>query len=250
MDLEVIQTEGFNATKKVEPNMVFKKVKGKDQEVQEGWMGRVIPFELVQETLLDEELQGLKQKENRLAEIVSEIEELFDSLSEDDKEGDTVNDAKDSFVNAEVIKEAKQLKAEVKDNGKFEDDSYEAIIIKVDRLITEQKKLNKEVKTESAALHMKTKATIEELTDDQVNDLLELKWISPLVVTLHNLPKTTLQQLTDKVQALAEKYSTTFADITEEIKQVSKTLSLQIDELTGNEFDMKGLEEFKTILNG
>lgn len=250
VDLEVIQTEGFNATKKVEPNMVFKKVKGKDQEVQEGWMGRVIPFELVQETLLDEELQGLKQKENRLAEIVSEIEELFDSLSEDDKEGDTVNDAKDSFVNAEVIKEAKQLKAEVKDNGKFEDDSYEAIIIKVDRLITEQKKLNKEVKTESAALHMKTKATIEELTDDQVNDLLELKWISPLVVTLHNLPKTTLQQLTDKVQALAEKYSTTFADITEEIKQVSKTLSLQIDELTGNEFDMKGLEEFKTILNG
>ena len=168
VDLEVIQTEGFNATKKVEPNMVFKKVKGKDQEVQEGWMGRVIPFELVQETLLDEELQGLKQKENRLAEIVSEIEELFDSLSEDDKEGDTVNDAKDSFVNAEVIKEAKQLKAEVKDNGKFEDDSYEAIIKKVDRLITEQKKLNKEVKTETAALHMKTKATIEEPTDDQV----------------------------------------------------------------------------------
>ncbi|NLD23440.1 MAG: type I restriction-modification system subunit M, partial [Bacteroidales bacterium] len=39
VDLEVIQTEGFNATKKVEPNMVFKKVKGKDQEVQEGWMG-------------------------------------------------------------------------------------------------------------------------------------------------------------------------------------------------------------------
>lgn len=103
VDLEVIQTEGFNATKKVEPNMVFKKVKGKDQEVQEGWMGRVIPFELVQETLLDEELQELKQKQNRLAEIVSEIEELFDSLSEDDKEGETVNEAKDSFVNAEVM---------------------------------------------------------------------------------------------------------------------------------------------------
>lgn len=250
VDLEVIQTEGFNATKKVEPNMVFKKVKGKDQEVQEGWMGRVIPFELVQETLLDEELQELKQKENRLAEIVSEIEVLFDSLSEDDKEGDTVNDAKDSFVNAEVIKEAKQLNAEIKDNGKFEDDSYEAIILKVDKLITEQKKLNKEVKSESAALHMKTKTTIEELTDDQVNDLLELKWTAPLVDSLHNLPKTTLQQLTDKVQALAKKYSTTFADINNEIKEVSSLLSQQMDELTGNDFDMKGLEEFKTILNG
>lgn len=250
VDLEVIQTEGFKATKKVEPNMVFKKVKGKDQEVQEGWMGRVIPFELVQETLLDEELQELKQKDNRLAEIAAGIAELFDSLSEDDKEGYTVNDAKDSFVNAEVIKEAKQLKTEVKKNGKFTDDTYESIILKVDKLITEQKKLNKEVKTETAALHMKTKTTIEELTYDQVNDLLELKWITPLVVTLNNLPKTSLQQLTDKVQALAEKYSTTFADITNEIKEVSSLLSQQIDELTGNDFDMKGLEEFKTILNG
>ena len=250
VDLEVIQTEGFNATKKVEPNMVFKKVKGKDQEVQEGWMGRVIPFELVQETLLNEELHKLMQKDSRLAEITAEIAELFDSLSEDDKEGDTVNDAKDSFVNAEVIKEAKQLNAEIKDNGKFEDDSYEAIILKVDKLITEQKKLNKEVKTETAALHMKTKATIEELTDDQVNELLELKWITPLIDSLGKLPKTTLQQLTDKMQALAEKYSTTFADITNEIKEVSSLLSQQIDELTGNDFDMKGLEEFKTILNG
>jgi type I restriction enzyme M protein len=250
VDLEVIQTEGFNATKKVEPNMVFKKVQGKEQEVQEGWMGKVIPFELVQKTILNEELQELKQKENRLAEITAEIEELFDSLSEEDKEGETVNEAKDSFVNAEVIKEAKQLKAEVNDNGKFEDDSYESIILKVDKIISEQKKLNKEVKTESAALHMKTKTTIEELTDDQVNELLELKWITPLIDSLDKLPKTTLQQLEDKVQALSEKYSTTFADITEEIKQVSNTLSLQIDQLTGNEFDMKGLEEFKTILNG
>ena len=250
VDLEVIQTEGFNAAKKVEPNMVFKKVQGKDQEVQEGWMGRVIPFELVQKTILNEELQELKQKENRLAEITAEIAVLFDSLSEDDKEGVTVNDAKDSFVNAEVIKEAKQLKAEVKDNGKFEEDTYESIILKVDKLISEQKKLNKEVKTESVALHMKTKSTIEELSDEQVNELLELKWITPLIDSLDKLPKTTIQQLVDKVQALAEKYSTTFADITEEINQVSKTLSLQIDQLTGNEFDMKGLEEFKTILNG
>lgn len=250
VDLEVIQTEGFVATKKVEPNMVSKKVKGKDQEVQEGWMGRVIPFELVQETLLNEELQELKQKESRLAQITAETEELFDTLSEEDKEGDTVNEAKDSFVNAAVTKEAKQLNAEAKKVGSYDEDSYEAIIIKVDKLITEQKQLNKEIKAQSAALHMKTKSTIEQLTDEQVNKLLELKWITPLVDSLNKLPKTTLQQLTDKVQALAEKYSTTFADITEELKEVSKTLSLQIDQLTGNEFDIKGLEEFKAILNG
>ena len=230
--------------------MVSKKVKGKDQEVQEGWMGRVIPFELVQETLLNEELQELKQKESRLAQIIAETEELFDTLSEEDKEGDTVNEAKDSFVNAAVTKEAKQLNAEAKKVGSYDEDSYEAIIIKVDKLITEQKQLNKDIKAQSAALHMKTKSTIEQLTDEQVNKLLKLKWITPLVDSLNKLPKTTLQQLEDKVQALSEKYSTTFADITEEIKEVSKTLSQQIDQLTGNEFDIKGLEEFKVMLNG
>lgn len=52
VDLEMIQTEGFEATKKVDPNMVVKKKDGKEQEVQEGWVGRIIPFDLIQDTLL------------------------------------------------------------------------------------------------------------------------------------------------------------------------------------------------------
>ena len=35
VDLEIIQTEGFQAIKKVEPNIVIKKKKGKEEEVQE-----------------------------------------------------------------------------------------------------------------------------------------------------------------------------------------------------------------------
>ena len=249
VDLEIIQTEGFSANKAVDPNMVIKKVKGKDQEVQEGWVGRIMPFELVQETYLKNELKQIKEKEQRLLEITSGIEELFDSLSEEEKEEDTVNEAKDSFVNAAVVKEAKLLKVEEKKNGVFEEDSYEAKILKVDKLIDEQKKLNSQVKAETAKLHAKTKETIEELTDEQVYELLELKWITPLINSLNNLPGGVLQQLVDKVEALAEKYATTFADVMNEIDKTKSSLALQIDELTGNEFDMKGLNEFKVLLN-
>ena len=249
VDLEIIQTEGFAANKAVDPNMVIKKVKGKDQEVQEGWVGRIMPFELVQETYLKNELKQIKEKEQRLLEITSGIEELFDSLSDEEKEGDTVNEAKDSFVNVAVGKEAKLLKVEEKKNGVFEEDSYEAKILKVDKLIDEQKKLNSQVKAETAKLHATTKKTIEELTDEQVYELLELKWITPLINSLNNLPGSVLQQLVDKVQALAEKYATTFADVMDEIDKTKNSLALQIDELTGNEFDMKGLSEFKVLLN-
>jgi type I restriction enzyme M protein len=74
VDLEIIQTEGFAAVKQVDPNMVLKKKDGKDQEVQDGWVGHVIPFALVQETLLASNLAALKADEARLTEIAAEYE--------------------------------------------------------------------------------------------------------------------------------------------------------------------------------
>lgn len=250
VDLEIVQTEGLEATKKVDPNMVTKKKDGKEIEVQDGWKGHIMPFELVQETYLNDELQRLKKKENRLNEIIGEYEELLDSLSEEEKEAETVNDAKDSFVNAAVAKEAKQLKADIKEKGAFEEDSYEAKILKADELITEEKELKKQVKKEAAAMHLKTKATIENLTDEQMFELLELKWIAPLITSLNKLPMNIVNQLSTKVQTLADKYATTYADIAEEIQETENQLAAMIDDLTGNEFDMKGLSEFKTFLNG
>ena len=112
VDLEIIQTEGFNATRVVEPNMVIKKKKGKDVEVQEGWKGRIMPFHLVQEHYLTKELEALTTKENRLVAIASEMEEILEQFTEDEKEEETVNEAKTAFVNAKVIAEAKQIRAE------------------------------------------------------------------------------------------------------------------------------------------
>ena len=57
IDLEIIQTEGFAATKLVDPNMVSKKKDGNDEEVQDGWIGHVIPFELVQASLLKDQAE-------------------------------------------------------------------------------------------------------------------------------------------------------------------------------------------------
>lgn len=250
IDLEIIQTEGFAATKKVNPNLVLKKKNGKEQEVQEGWIGHIMPFELVQGTYLKKELQQLKQKESRLLEITAGYEEFLDALSEEEKESQEVNDTKDGFVNATVIKVANQLKAEIKKNGAFDDDSYEAKIIKVAELLAEEKVLKAKVKIETAKLHLLTKATIEKLTEVQVYELLELKWISPLVTSLNRLPELLIKELTVKVQALAEKYAVTYAHITEEIQETETVLASHIDELVGNEFDMKGLSEFKSKLNG
>ncbi|MFZ4215905.1 N-6 DNA methylase, partial [Pantoea endophytica] len=76
-DLEMMQTEGFSATKQVDPNIVIKKKDGKDTEVQDGWKGHILPFHLVQKTYLSDDLDALAAKENRLAEIASTLEEIL-----------------------------------------------------------------------------------------------------------------------------------------------------------------------------
>ena len=247
VDLEIIQTEGFEATKKVNPNMVLKKKNGTEQEVQDGYVGHVIPFELVQKTLLVDEYDLLKQKEARLAEIPSEYEEILDSLSEDEKESSILNDSNDAFVVKEVDKKLKELKKEPKTT---ELTTFIAKLSKVSALSKEEKDLKKEIKTESLKLQEKTKTTIESLTDEQVRELLYKKWIESLVANIYSLPNEIVNKLVNIITSLDSKYETTYFELEKEIKETEKSLCSMIDELCGNDFDMKGLEEFKTLLGG
>ncbi len=250
-DLEMMQTEGFIATKQVDPNIVVKKKDGKDTEVQDGYKGHIMPFNLVQQTYLSDDLAALAKQENRLVEIASALEEILESLSEEDKEQDTVKEGKDGFANAEVAKAAKAfLKEQKETKAKFSAESYEAKIIKANKLIDEEKALKKAVKEAQVALHLKTKTTIEELTDEQVNELLHLKWITPLSQELAAMPSAVITQLTSQVQALADKYAVTYSQVANDIKTTEQELADMMGELTGNEFDLQGLAELTSMLKG
>ena len=241
VDLEIIQTEGFAAAKQVDPNMVSKKKDGQDQEVQDGWTGHVLPFDLVQKALLPEALSALTALETRLSEISGEYDALLEELSEEDKELDFVGDSKDAFVAAEVKKAIKAKEVEPQTL---------AVLKKVDALINEEKTLRKQLKTDSAALHLKTKETIETLSDASALELLAQKWITPLVDSLRSLPDTILADFTGKLDAICKKYETTFAQVEEEIADTERELTALLDGLTGSEFDMQGLAEFRKLLGG
>ena len=239
VDLEIIQTEGFSATKVVDPNMVVKKKGNVEQEVQEGWKGHIIPFELIQSTILADDRKAIKEKENRLSEIASGYEEILDTLSEEEKEGDFVNE--DSFVFAEIKKALKSESIEPETKEKIKS---------VAAHNAEEKTLKSAIKTESALLEEKTKETIEGLSDEQVIELLKDKWIKPLMESLMQLPDSIVAELVAKLEALAKKYETTFAEVETQIEETEKSLSAMIDDLDGSEFDMLGLAELKKLLGG
>lgn len=247
IDLEIIQTEGFEAIRKVDPNMVLKKKDGKDQEIQEGWIGHVIPFALVQDTILKDESRELKMKESRLAEIPSEYESIIEEMTEEEKETDVLNDSNDVFVFKEVTKKLKSLKKEEKTPEMV---AFMEKLQRADNAQSEEKRLKKEIKKETALLHEKTKEAIEQLSDDQIYSLLEIKWIKSLMDNLCGLPDNIIDNLINKIQSLSRKYETTYNELETQINETERQLCSMIDDLEGDEFDMKGLSALKALLQG
>jgi len=282
--------------------MVIKK--SEEKEVQEGWKGRILPFEMVQESLLSDNISNLRLSENRLEQISSEYSELIDLLSEDDKQN-LLNDDNTAFVEKEIndafkrmmdeistsetstlkayleLSKAKEKKdfienhpelewnrmtpnksgtygkpdvkkriAEIKSDISFEEGSLEYVVKEVRNLINEEKALKKTIKEQAEQLHLKTKATIEGLSDEQVRQLLKEKWINPLINKLKGLPDQVISVLVAQIDALLKKYETNLIEIDDELNKTEAKLSSMIDELDGNEFDMLGLAELKKLLGG
>ncbi len=253
-DLEILQSEGMEATTVVEPNMVSKKVKGIDTEVQEGWRGRVLPFELVQTHYLQAELGQLAAQQNRLAEIQSSCGEMLENLDEEEKDSlissEILSENGDAWRNAAVAKEAKTLRDDAKAGGALDEESLDAKIIQLADWLDEEKKLKKAVQESEAALHLLTKKTLENLNAEQTRALLEAKWIAPLIEQLEQLAAQPVTTLAGKLQALAEKYRITFADNAHAIAATGHELAEMMSELTGSEFDLKGIVELQNILQG
>lgn len=248
-DLEIIHTEGTQVIKHVKPNMIIKKKDSKEIEVQDGWLGYILPFELVQKQMLLNECDKIEKCNNELINITSEYEEILESISEDDKESikELINDDDNTFVGKEINKYVKTF---LKNNANYDLDSIEYKMINVNSLMEKEKELKKQCKDLEASLHLLTKVTIEKLTDKQALDLLSIKWIQPITEFIHEMPSKIIKNFVSKIVQLSKKYETTMLDLSNDIITTEKELSKMLDELTGSEYDMKGIEKLKKLLNG
>ena len=240
-DIEIIQTEGLESARLVDPNMVIKKKKEKEVEVQEGWIGHLLPFDLIQNKYLLNEKQSLVDKENKVSEIDSEINDIIENLSDEEKEMEFYDEEGSKIVDKKIKQYIKDTDVELETREKLK--SYNT-------LVATKKELNKAIKSEIAELELNTKSTIENLSSDQIADVLKAKWIEPLMHSINDLPIQLLSDFESKIDGLSKKYETTYSDLEEEISKIEESLISMLDDLEGNGFDMLGLEEFKTLLGG
>lgn len=247
-DIELIQAEGKDCIKQVDPNMVIKKKNGKDTEVQEGWKGHIIPFELVQNVLLKEDVNKLENMKSEMQEISSMYESILSDLSEDDKEliGDVLGDNKDEFIFKNIKKTINILKAA----DLIENKTLIDLLKNVEEMNNKEKTLKKNIKKSEEQLHLKIKDTVENLTDNDIEYLLECKWINPIIKGIDSLPESMISQLEKRLEELLKKYQDTFEDIESEIQSTENELVSMLDELTGTDSDMLGIAELKKFFGG
>ena len=79
------------------------------------------------------------------------------------------------------------------------------------------------MKTIEARLEDKAKDKIEALSEEEIYDLLEKKWISPIITAINNVGEDVIVRFVSNFTALEKKYYDPLAELSE---------------LTGNDIDM------------
>lgn len=248
-DLEMIQTEGEKAIRQIDPVMVMKTKKRQKVEEQDGWEGRIIPFGLAQKHLLSEQLEEVTALTSQITAIDNELAQMLEGLSEDDKIdlSAVLNANEDGFLKGELNKAVKAL---LKSDESWVEDSPEAVQIRANQLLDAQAKARKQLKAAATELDAATHKAIENLTDEQIDELLTAKWVDPLMTQLNTMPSTVLRRLDEQVQALRDKYSITMVGLDDEIQQAEHELRKSLESLTGSSADTDGLQALMNMLRG
>lgn len=234
-DIETIQEEGFDAVRVVETAYKLVKKDNEDVEVPDGLTGHIIPFCLVQQTKFQTELQALSALQSRVEAISGELDEVRDSFTEEELEAYCDSEKDNAFDKKKITADAKP-KADVEAETKTK-------LKKIVALWNEQTQTNKQIKADKQALAEKTIKAIENLSDEEAATLLHHKWINPICNDIDNTLHAVLSALESEALALSEKYATSYKQINDDMAVANKQLAELVEQLTGDEFAIKGLKE-------
>src|SRR5699024_1171363 len=146
-DTEKIAISDFYTVGRTREENMVTKGSGKTKRIeQDGWVGAIVPNELILQELYTDDIKEVETKQEALTIITDEINELVEAakVEESDEEtalGDALNAREDDFTISAVRSELKKVS---KDTNEYE------LLDKVKTLLDEKSKLNKQIKAQEA----------------------------------------------------------------------------------------------------
>ncbi|WP_270334779.1 type I restriction-modification system subunit M [Ligilactobacillus acidipiscis] len=232
-DTELIAGMGFyTAGRTREPNMVTKGTGQKKHEEQDGWIGAIVPNDLIAKNLYSELVQKIADSKEQLTATESELSELVEAAKVEDSDENSIlydsikknkdDEPQDSFDN-------KKIKAELKEAKKGSDE-YQ-LLHKVSALMNQKSKLNTEIKNQEKELQGAVYERIENLTNEEIDSLVYEKWFGGIETKIVNLVEAPLKDELQTLETLNTRYSTTLSDLEKETEQVESEFESLLSEL-------------------
>lgn len=227
-DVEKISAGNFyELGRSREPNIVTKGTGKNKREEQDGWIGTLVPTNLIRQELYEEEAKLIEEVEAEIAEVESALDELVEAAQVEDSDeneilGESLNASKNSFTVGNIRKEIKN----------YEEDTEEyELIQKVLDLLSKRTKINRTRREKTQALDMKVQNRILELTDQEIDQLVYKKWFGDLVENMTRLIEVPLKEELDTLKELNERYKDTLDDLEVKYKELEASFKEMADQL-------------------
>src|SRR5699024_3212169 len=104
------------------------------------------------------------------------------------------------------------------------EDSFGDKLSKALALLSESTEINRESKELADELLRLTEETLSNLTDEEVNKLLYVKWVNPIMNGVHDLGIKLFQDVEREIIDLHNKYATTMVEVQSSIQESNKEL--------------------------
>lgn len=232
-DSELIAASDFYTIGRTrEPNMVTKGSGKNKRQEQDGWIGVLLPNELIAKRLFASEQEEIEALKNKAREIDSELSELVEAAKvEDSEEYEALYESlkKNEDDEPQDAFEAKMIKAELKiaEKGTPEFEWLK----RVEKLLADKSSTNKSIKEKEKQLKEAVESKIENLTNEEIDMLVFEKWFAGTVDALVGLVEKPLRQELSTIALLEKRYTQTFNEIDAQVSELEKAFEALASEL-------------------
>lgn len=247
-ELEIIDSKIIenlnNLSEEAKENDYYVEEEGKEPKFDDKRLKEAV--QNIFENIENDELKILR-KYILLIDRKASKEEKIDFIQNNQIDWSNIDSNKDgTYSKNEIKKHIQQIQSE----WQFEDGTDEKLLVDAYSLKQERSIVNRKYKSLLSNLEIETWNKISLLTDDDIKNLLFDKWINSLQIELNKLPEVIIKDMVENIGKLINKYEITLTEVNSQLKNSEKKLSSMIDDLSGNDDDIKGLKELKTLLDG
>ncbi|MDQ0567874.1 type I restriction-modification system subunit M [Mycoplasma yeatsii] len=232
---------------KDESTATWESKKKTEDLIVKDWNSTILDPRFIKNKYFKDIYNSLSLQQEQLEEINSEIENVLSLIDEEDKTDEIYDFEKEKFIKEGIEKLAKSIK---KSKQVIEQESLEDKIIQVFNLYEKQKGIKATFNLTNKQLINDSYNKYLSLTGNEFYELLIIKWLENIIKTFEQKPIHIIDSYVSKFELLSKKYEDTLDDINNQILNSEKELLNLLKDLTGEESDMRAVNELIKILGG